>query len=117
MTDELKGKLVELENQLNSVGDADGLAKWAKSFKNVADEIKSSRGKIATEIAGKANSKFREVDFKDNSNNLTSEQQAIVDKRKELLKQIDEYNTKVRNGQNAEIGGIEATRRCIQNEI
>lgn len=117
VTDELKGKLVELENQLNSVGDADGLVKWAKSFKNVADEIKSSRGKIATEIAGKANSKFREVDFKDNSNNLTSEQQAIVDKRKELLKQIDEYNTKVRNGQNAEIGGIEATRDALYNLI
>ena len=117
VTDELKGKLVELENQLNSVGDADGLVKWTKSFKNVADEIKSSRGKIATEIAGKANSKFREVDFKDNSNNLTSEQQAIVDKRKELLEQIDEYNTKVRNGQNAEIGGIEATRDALYQLI
>ena len=117
VTDELKGKLVELENQLNSVGDADGLVKWTKSFKNVADEIKSSRGKIATEIAGKANSKFREVDFKDNSNNLTSEQQAIVDKRKELLKQIDEYNTKVRNGQNAEISGIEATRDALYQLI
>ena len=117
VTDELKGKLIELENQLNSVGDADGLAKWVQSFKNVANEIKSSRGKIATEIIGKANSKFREVDFKDNSNNLTSEQQAIVDKRKELLKQINEYNTKVRNGQNAEISGIEATRDALYQLI
>lgn len=117
VTDELKGKLIELENQLNSVGDADGLAKWVQSFKNVANEIKSSRGKIATEIIGKANSKFREVDFKDNSNNLTSEQQAIVDKRKELLKQIDEYNTKVRSGQNAEISGIEATRDALYQLI
>ena len=117
VTDELKGKLVELENQLNSVGDADGLAKWVQSFKNVVNEIKLSRGKIATEIIGKANSKFREVDFKDNSNNLTSEQQAIVDKRKELLKQIDEYNTKVRSGQNAEISGIEATRDALYQLI
>lgn len=117
VTDELKGKLIELENQLNSVGDADGLAKWVQSFKNVANEIKSSRGKIATEIIGKANSKFREVDFKDNSNNLTSEQQTIVDKRKELLKQIDEYNTKVRSGQNAEISGIEATRDALYQLI
>ena len=117
VTDELRIKLNELENQLSSVGDADGLAKWVQSFKNVANEIKSSRGKIATEIIGKANSKFREVDFKDNSNNLTSEQQAIVDKRKELLKQIDEYNTKVRNGQNAEIGGIEATRDALYQLI
>lgn len=117
VTDELKGKLVELENQLNSVGDADGLAKWVQSFKNVANEIKSSRGKIATEIIGKANSKFREVDFKDNSNNLTSEQQAIVDKRDELLRQINEYNSKVSYGQNAEISGIEATRDALYQLI
>ena len=117
VTDELKGKLVELENQLNSVGDADGLAKWVQSFKNVANEIKSSRGKIATEIVGKANSKFREVDFKADSNNLTSEQQAIVDKRKELLKQISEYNAKVNSSQKAEISGIEATRDALYNLI
>lgn len=117
VTDELKGKLVELENQLNSVGDADGLAKWVQSFKNVANEIKSSRGKIATEIIGKANSKFREVDFKADSNNLTSEQQAIVDKRDELLKQIDEYNAKVSSSQKAEISGIEATRDALYNLI
>lgn len=117
VTDELKGKLVELENQLNSVGDADGLAKWMQSFKNVANEIESSRKKIVAEIIGKANSKFREVDFKDNSNNLTSEQQVIVDKREELLQQINEYNSKVKHGQNAEISGIEATRDALYQLI
>lgn len=117
VTDELRIKLNDLETQLNSVGDADGLAKWVQSFKNVANEIKSSRGKIATEITGKVNSKFREVDFKADSNNLTDEQQAIVDKRKKLLQQIDEYNAKVSSSQKAEISGIEVTRDTLYQLI
>lgn len=117
VTDELKTQLEQLETELSAISDADGLSNWVQSFKNLKTEIanaqkgfKNSQTEILTEIAGKANSKFKELDFKANDNNLSQEQQDIVDKRKELLQQISEYNTKVRSGQEAEIDGIQATR-------
>lgn len=117
VTDELKTQLEQLETELSAISDADGLSNWVQSFKNLKVEIanaqkgfKNSQTETSAEIAGKANSKFKELDFKANDNNLSKEQQDIVDKRKELLQQISEYNTKVRSGQEAEIDGIQATR-------
>lgn len=117
VTDELKTRLEQLETELSAISDEDGLSNWLQSFKNLKTEItnaqkgfKNSQTETSAEIAGKANSKFKELDFKASDNNLNQEQQDIVDKRKELLQQISEYNTKVRSGQEAEIDGIQATR-------
>lgn len=117
VTDKLKTRLEQLGTELSTISDEDGLSNWLQSFKNLQTEItnaqkgfKNSQTETSAEIAGKANSKFKELDFKANDNNLSKEQQDIVDKRKELLQQISEYNTKVRSGQEAEIDGIQATR-------
>lgn len=117
VTDDLRNKLLQLETDLNAVGDVDGLNAWVQQLKNVKTEIlnaqkvfKASQIAVSSDIVGKANSKFKELNFKANDNNLTQEQEEVVNKRKELLQQIKEYNIKVNSGQKAEIDGIIAIR-------
>ena len=50
------------------------------------------------------------MNFKTTDNNLTQEQEEIVNKRKELIQKIKEYNIAVNSGQAAEINGIKAAR-------
>ena len=124
VTDDLRNKLVQLETDLNTVGDTDGLDAWVKNLKDVKTEIsnaqkifKASQTSIAADITGKVNSKFKELNFKSTDNNLTKEQEEIVNKRKELLQQIKEYNIKINSGQKAEIDGINETRDALYQLI
>lgn len=117
ITDELKNKLSQLELELSNISDADGLNGWIQSFKNLKTEIsnaqkgfKASQIAISSGIAGKANSKFKELNFKATDNNLTQEQEDIVNKRQELIQKIKEYNIAVNSGQKVEIDGIQKTR-------
>lgn len=117
VTDELRTKLTQLESNLESVADTTGLDEWVRSLNNLKTEIsnaqkgfKASQIAISSGIAGKANSKFKELNFKANDNNLTQEQEEIVNKRQELIQKIKEYNIAVNSGQKAEIDGIKEAR-------
>lgn len=123
--DDLKNQLNDLETRMSSIGSVSDLADWIQNFKNLKIEIdnaqkmfKFDKKKIASDIAGAANSKSKkDLNFKYDDSNLTDEQKEIKNKHDELLRQIKEYDLKVENSQEAEIGGIEATRDALYQLI
>ena len=120
ITDELKTKIQALETELKSVNDSAGLSEWQKKFADLQNEIgntqwraKRDKTEQSKRVEGELNSKLKEAGLNRQIENLNVDQQEILDKRDELLRQLDEYNMKVGSGQQAEISGIEQTKTAL----
>lgn len=120
ITDELKAKIQALETELKSVNDSAGLSEWQKKFKdlqadvNVArDMFKKNQEQQSEQIRGDLNSKLKEAGLNKSIKNPSADQQEILNKKSELIKQLSEYNSKVEYGQQAEISGIEQTKTAL----
>lgn len=120
VTDELKKRLKDLEAELANINDSSGLRAWQKKFNGLKSEItatqssyKRDRNRYSQQIMGQANAGLKSAGIKRDSTNLTEDQQKIIDKYKELEKQIGEYNDKVSAKQQAETSGIEQTKTAL----
>lgn len=120
VTDELKTKIQALETELKSVNDGTSLSEWQKKFKdlqadvNVArDMFKKNQEQQSEQIRGDLNSKLKEAGLNKSIKNPSADQQEILNKKSELIKQLDEYDSKVKYGQQAEISGIEQTKTAL----
>jgi TP901 family phage tail tape measure protein len=120
VTDELKTKIQTLETELKSVNDSASLSEWQKKFADLQNEIgnaqwgaKRDKTEQSKRVRGELNSKLKEAGLNRQIENPNVDQQEILDKRDELLKQLDEYNMKIGSGQRAEISGIEQTKTAL----
>ena len=120
ITDELKTKIQALETELKSVNDSAGLSEWQKKFADLQNEIgntqwraKRDKTEQSKRVEGELNSKLKEAGLNRQIENPNVDQQEILDKRDELLRQLAEYNMKVGSGQQAEISGIEQTKTAL----
>lgn len=120
VTDELKTKIQALETELKSVNDGTSLSEWQKKFKdlqadvNVArDMFKKNQEQQSEQIRGDLNSKLKEAGLNKSIKNPSADQQEILNKKSELIKQLNEYDSKVKYGQQAEISGIEQTKTAL----
>lgn len=120
VTDELKTKVQALETELKSVNDSASLSEWQKKFADLQNEIgnaqwgaKRDKTEQSKRVRGELNSKLKEAGLNRQIENPNVDQQEILDKRDELLRQLDEYNMKVGSGQQAEISGIEQTKTAL----
>lgn len=120
VTDELKAKIQTLETELKSVNDSASLSEWQKKFADLQNEIgnaqlgaKRDKTEQSKRVRGELNSKLKEAGLNRQIENPNVDQQEILDKRDELLRQLDEYNMKVGSGQQAEISGIEQTKIAL----
>lgn len=124
VTDELKQRLKDLEAELANINDSSGLRAWQKKFNGLKSEItaaqssyKRDKDTYSQQIMGQANAGLKSAGIKRDSTNLTEDQQKIIDKYKELEKQIGEYNDKVSAKQQAETSGIEQTKAALLDLI
>ena len=126
VTDELRAKLIDLDNTLQNISEPDDLEQWNKSlnnFKKEAKKVKDAYISIeeakAKQIRGEVNSKnlFKGLDFDDTTSNLTQEQSEIIDLKNQLLAQLDEYKAKVKAGEKVELASINATRQALLDKI
>lgn len=120
VTDELKNKLTELETKLGNIKDAAGLSAWQKEFEALQTEISNAqwadkRGKNtqSKQVRGQVNDELKKAGLNKPIANPTEDQQKIIDKYNELIRQLDEYDMKVKTGQQAEISGINQTRDAL----
>lgn len=120
VTDELKTKIQTLETELKSVNDSASLSEWQKKFADLQNEIgnaqwgaKRDKTEQSKRVRGELNSKLKEAGLNRQIENPNVDQQEILDKRDELLKQLGEYNMKIGSGQRAEISGIEQTKTAL----
>ena len=120
ITDELKTKIQALETELKSVNDSAGLSEWQKKFSDLQNEIgntqwraKRDKTEQSKRVEGELNSKLKEAGLNRQIENPNVDQQEILDKRDELLRQLAEYNMKVGSWQQAEISGIEQTKTAL----
>ena len=120
VTDELKTKIQALEIELKSVNDSASLSEWQKKFKdlqadvNVArDMSKKNQGQQSEQIRGDLNSKLKEAGLNKSIKNPSADQQEILKKKEELIQQLNEYDSKVKYNQQAEISGIEQTKAAL----
>lgn len=120
ITDELKTKIQALETELKSVNDSAGLSEWQKKFKdlqadvNVArDMFKKNQEQQSKQVIGELNSKLKEAGLNKPIKNPSADQQEILKKKEELIQQLNEYDSKVEYGQQAEISGIEQTKTAL----
>lgn len=120
ITDELKTKIQALETELKSVNDSAGLSEWQKKFKdlqadvNVArDMFKKNQEQQSKQVIGELNSKLKEAGLNKPIENPSADQQEILQKKEELIQQLNEYDSKVEYGQQAEISGIEQTKTAL----
>lgn len=120
VTDELKNKLTELETKLGNIKDAAGLSAWQKEFEALRTEISNAqwadkRGKNtqSKQVRGQVNDELKKAGLNKPIANPTEDQQKIIDKYNELIRQLDEYDMKVKTGQQAEISGINQTRDAL----
>ena len=124
VTDELKQRLKDLEAELANINDSSGLRAWQKKFNGLKSEItatqssyKRDKNTYSQQIMGQANAGLKSAGIKKDSTNLNPEQQKIIDKYKELEKQINKYNEKVQAKQQAETSGIEQTKTALLDLI
>ncbi len=120
VTDELKTRLQELDDELKNVNDDAGLIAWQKKFNdlradiNVARDIfKKNQEQQSQRVRGELNSKLKEAGLNKSIRNPSADQQEILNKKDELIKQLNEYDSKVQYGQQAEISGIEQTKAAL----
>lgn len=120
VTDELKTRLQELDAEFKNINDNAGLTAWQKKFKdlqadvNVArDMFKKNQEQQSKQVIGELNSKLKEAGLNKPIENPSADQQEILKKKEELIQQLNEYNSKVEYGQQAEISGIEQTKTAL----
>lgn len=120
VTDELKTKIQALETELKSVNDGASLSEWQKKFADLQNEIgnaqwrtKRDKTEQSRRVKGELNSKLKGAGLNRQIENPNVDQQEILDKRDELLRQLGEYNMKIGSWQQAEISGIEQTKTAL----
>lgn len=120
LSQETQQKLAGLETALNNISDTNGLNQWVKNFSDLKTEIanaqkiaQNQKSREADTIAGQANTKFKELDFKTDAVSVNTEQQKLLNLRKKLIDAVDEYKIKVNSGQDVEISGL----KQIQQEL
>lgn len=120
VTDELKTRLQELDNEFKNINNNTELTAWQKKFENLQVDIDVAQGmaklgqtRQSKQIRGELNSKLKESGLNKLPEDLSADQQEILNKRDELIRQLDEYDMRVKNGQQAEISGIEQTKAAL----
>ena len=117
VSDETKNKLEQLEEELNTIGNQDGLNKWKESFEEFKTGISKGVLSEMSDLKRQANAQVRGLGFKDTDTDLDDDQKEIIALRKQLTAQVDEYVAKIRNGQDAEIAGINETKDALNEKI
>lgn len=120
VTDELKTRLQELDAEFKNINDNAGLTAWQKKFKDLQTDInverdifKKNQEQQSKQVIGELNSKLKEAGLNKPIENPSADQQEILKKKEELIQQLNEYNSKVEYGQQAEISGIEQTKTAL----
>ena len=120
VTNELKTRLQELDAEFKNINDNAGLTAWQKKFKDLQADINVERDifnknqkQQSNQVREELNSKLKEAGLNKSIKNPSADQQEILNKKSELIKQLNKYNSKVKYEQQAEISGIEQTKAAL----
>lgn len=124
LNNEIKNGFDELSLRLNAISDADGLDEWKDDFSALKDEIsvaqevfeKIELDKIK-QIRGQLNSEFKNLDFTTTTSDPTDEQREILDLRKQLIAQLEEYKLGVKNGKEVELDAINQIMAALRQKV
>lgn len=124
LNDDVRQSFNDLATRLATISDVDGLKGWKDDFETLKDEIsvvqevfeKVELDKIQ-KIRGQLNSEFKNLDFMTTTSDPTDEQQEILDLRKKLLTQLEEYKIGVKNGKEVELDAINQTMAALRQKI
>jgi hypothetical protein len=124
LNDELNNKLSNLGANLDNIADAKGLEKWKEDFQNVKDEVSVVQevfNRLETEklkgIRNNLNSEFKTLDFTTTTGNPTTEQQEILNLRKQLVTEIEKQSLAVERGKNVELSSINTIVAALKQKI
>lgn len=124
LSDEIRDKIDALGLGLQTVSDDADLTSWKKSFETLKDEmsvVESVFNKLENEklskIRGKLNSEFKSLDFTTTTQNPTAEQQEILNLRKQIITQLEEYEAGIESGKQVELDSLNQTMAALRNKI
>ena len=124
LNDEVKQSLNDLAIRLGTISDTDGLKDWKDDFSALKDEISVAKEVFekveldkVQKLRGQLNSEFKNLDFMTTTSNPTSEQQEILDLRKKLLTQLEEYKLGIKDGKEVELDAINQTMAALRQKI
>ena len=124
LNDEVRDDLDQLALRLQSISDADGLEAWKSDFSALRDEISTAKtvfeklelDKIS-KLRGQVNSEFKNLDFMTTTSDPTDEQREILELRKQILSQLEEYKLGIAEGKEVELSSINATMAALREKI
>lgn len=124
LTDKLKEKLDQLEQELKQVTSSADLDAWIVKFSNLQKTFEQSTKTMKQQRIGEANKlkkdlgvDFGKLDFRATDENLSLERQRLVQEYQNIDKLIEDYITDIRLGNNVEITGIEDKIRALREQI
>lgn len=107
--------------ELNETADAAEKASSADKqdpAKKIAEEVANNeRARVLQKITGQVNIEKGSLGFNFNARDLKPEQQEIVGLYDALIAEMDKYEIAIKNGQHAELDGIEKTKTALFEKI
>ena len=124
ISDDLKTKLDELGVSLHQVTDTTELNAWKNSFSNVQKQITLAKDTFTAQQVGQVNqakqvleASFKTLDFKRTDNNLTDEQQKLVDGYKQAAAALKAYQQSAQQGNQIEVGTLQSVTSELYKQI
>ena len=124
LTDKLKEKLDQLEQELKQITSSADLDVWTVKFSNLQKTFEQSTKTMKQQRIGEANKlkkdlgvDFGKLDFRATDENLSLERQRLVQEYQNINKLIEDYITDIRLGNNVEISGIEDKIQALREQI